>query len=64
MSNEKLNSVNAPLLDDYIFKRTFTKDNPNGILRDLLEAILNIKINNVQVLNTEIPKDLIDEKSK
>ena len=63
MSNEKLNSVNAPLLDDYIFKRTFTKDNPNGILRDLLEAILNIKINNVQVLNTEIPKDLIDEKA-
>ena len=63
MSNEKLNSVNAPLLDDYIFKRTFTRDNPNGILRDLLESILDIKIKNVQVLNAEIPKDLIDEKA-
>ena len=63
MSNEKLNSVNAPLLDDYIFKRTFTRDNPNGILRDLLESILDIKIKNVQVLNAEIPKDLIDEKT-
>ena len=49
----------APLLDDYIFKRTFTRDNPNGILRDFLEAVLNIQIRNVQVLNSEIPKDLI-----
>ena len=63
MGNEKLNSVNAPLLDDYIFKRTFTRDDPNGILRDLLESILDIKIKNVQVLNAEIPKDLIDEKA-
>lgn len=52
----------APLLDDYIFKRIFTRDNPNGILRDFLEAVLNIKIKNVQVLNTEIPKDLLEEK--
>ena len=63
MNNEKLNSDNAPLLDDYIFKRTFTRDDPNGILRDLLESILNIKIKNVQVLNIEIPKDLLDEKA-
>ena len=63
MNNEKLNSDNAPLLDDYIFKRTFTRDDPNGILRDLLESILNIKIKNVQVLNVEIPKDLLDEKA-
>lgn len=53
---------NAPLLDDYIFKRTFTRDNPNGILRDFLEAVLNIKIKNVQVLNSEMPKDTLDEK--
>ena len=46
---EELNRKNAPLLDDYIFKRTFTRDNPNGILRDLLESILKIKIKNVQV---------------
>ena len=60
MNNEKLNSDNAPLLDDYIFKRTFTRDDPNGILRDLLESILNIKIKNVQVLNIEIPTDVLE----
>ena len=60
---EELNRKNAPLLDDYIFKRTFTRDDPNGILRDLLESILKIKIKNVQVLNAEIPKDLLDEKA-
>ena len=59
---EELNRKNAPLLDDYIFKRTFTRDNPNGILRDLLESILKIKIKNVQVLNAEIPKDILDER--
>ena len=24
----------APLLDDYVFKRTFTRDDPNGIIRE------------------------------
>ena len=62
MSNIKLNTKNAPLLDDYIFKRTFTRDNPNGIRRDFLEAILNIKIRKVQVLNSEIPKDILKER--
>ena len=53
----------APLLDDYIFKRTFTRDNPNGILRDFLEAVLNIQIRNVQVLNSEVKKamELVEE---
>lgn len=63
MTNKLINRYEAPLLNDYIFKRTFTKDNPNGILRDLLEAVLNVKIKNVQVLNAEIPKDILDEKS-
>ena len=45
---------NAPLLDDYVFKRTFTRDDPNGILKDFLEAILKIKLKNVQVLNAEV----------
>ena len=53
---------NAPLLDDYVFKRTFTRDDPNGILKDFLEAILKIKLKNVQVLNAEIPKDILNEK--
>ena len=59
MSN---NNEDAPLLDDYVFKRTFTRDDPNGILRDFLEAILKIKLKNVQVLNAEIPKDILNEK--
>lgn len=63
MEEKILDRKNAPLLDDYIFKRTFTRDDPNGILRDLLEAILKIKIKNVQVLNSELPKDLLDEKA-
>ncbi len=62
MSNIKLNQHDAPLLNDYIFKRTFTRDDPNGILKDFLEAVLKIKIHNVQVLNAEIPKDLLDER--
>lgn len=44
MTNNLINRHEAPLLNDYIFKRTFTKDNPNGILRDLLEAVLKVKI--------------------
>ena len=63
MEEKTLNRKSAPLLDDYIFKRTFTRDDPNGILRDLLESILKIKIKNVLVLNSEIPKDLLDEKA-
>ena len=63
MEEKTLNRKSAPLLDDYIFKRTFTRDDPNGILRDLLESILKIKIRNVLVLNSEIPKDLLDEKT-
>ena len=63
MEEKTLNRKSAPLLDDYIFKRTFTRDDPNGILRDLLESILKIKIRNVIVLNSEIPKDLLDEKA-
>ena len=52
----------APLLDDYVFKRTFTRDDPNGILRDFLESVLKIKLRNVQVLNAKIPKDILDER--
>ena len=35
-----LDKKDAPLLDDYVFKRTFTRDDPNGILRDFLESVL------------------------
>ena len=32
MEKNKVNIKEAPLLDDYIFKRTFTNGSPNGIL--------------------------------
>ena len=52
-----------PLLNDYIFKRTFTKEGTTEILKDLLEAILEVKITNLEVRNSEIPKELIEEKA-
>ena len=45
-----------PLLNDYIFKHTFTKEGTTGILKDLLEAILEVKITNLEVRNSEMPK--------
>ena len=59
---DKNNLKQLPLLNDYIFKRTFTKDEDNGILKDFLEAILDEKITKVEVKNSEIPKDVLDEK--
>ncbi len=49
-----------PLLNDYIFKRTFIQEGTIGILKDLLEAILEVKITNLEVRNSEIPKELIE----
>ena len=58
----KNNKKKLPLLNDYIFKRTFTKDEDGRILKDFLEAILEEKITKVEVKNSEIPKDVFDEK--
>ncbi len=64
MKEEKRKVLNmkAPLLNDVIFKRTFTKEGTEPILRDFLEAILEKKITKVEVKNNEIPKERIDEK--
>lgn len=62
MTKRKLN-MEAPLLDDYIFKRTFTKEGTEPLLKDFLEAILEKKIQKIEVKNNEIPKDKIDEKA-
>ena len=50
------------LTNDYIFKKVFAKDENNGELKDLLEAILEIEIQKVEVKNPELPKDALDEK--
>ena len=50
------------LTNDYVFKKIFAKPENNIELKELLEAILNIKINKVEVKNTEISKNYQDEK--
>ena len=51
------------LRNDYVFKRTFTKEGSNGLLQDFLEAVLEEKITKVEVRNNEIPKELMEEKA-
>ena len=38
-----------PLTSDYVFKRVFAREENNSMLKDFLEAILNIHINKVEV---------------
>lgn len=51
-----------PLTSEYIFKKIFSKQENESILKDFLEAILERNILKVVVLNPEIPKDLLDSK--
>ncbi len=45
-----------PLTDDYVFKRVFTKDGQEDMLKDLLSAILNIEIKKIEIKNPEMTK--------
>ena len=58
-----MNEIKSPLLCDYIFKRTFLKDKTKGTLKDFLKAVLNVDITRVEVKNSEMPKDYINEKA-
>lgn len=60
---QQLTRESSPLLDDYIFKSTFTKEGHEDLLKDFLEGILNEKIINLRILNPEINKTYIEEKS-
>ena len=51
------------LSNDFIFKKIFAQDENNSELIDLLEAILDIKIEKVEVKNPELPKNAMDEKA-
>lgn len=62
-----MNTINKtverlPLTNDYVFKRVFAKEGNENILKDLLEAVLDIKIEKVEVQNPEIPKEAIEDK--
>ena len=52
-----------PLTNDYIFKKVFAKEGNEELLKDLLESILDIKIEKVEVKNPELPKDIYDRKA-
>ena len=60
---EDTKMIRLPLTSDYVFKRIFAREENNSMLKDFLEAILNIHINKVEVKNPELPKDLIDKKA-
>ena len=61
-TNEQTAIERLPLTNDYVFKRVFTKEGNESMLKDLLEAILEIKIEKVEVKNPEIPKETIQDK--
>lgn len=48
------------LTEDYIFKRVFGKKGNEDILKDLLESILEIKIE--EIIGAEIEKENIEDK--
>lgn len=58
----KQKKENLSLRNDYFFKRVFAKDGNESILKDFLEAILQIPIEKVEVKNPEIPKDVLNSK--
>jgi len=52
------------ITDDFVFKRVFTKDGNEHILKDFLEAVLDLEINTIEVKNTELTKDRKDGKTE
>ena len=59
---EDTNVTRLPLTSDYVFKRVFAREENNSMLKDFLEAILNIHINKVEVKNPELTPNMADEK--
>ena len=47
-----------PLTNDYVFKRVFAYEGNENVLKDFLEAILNIKINKIQIKNPDTKEKL------
>ena len=52
-----------PLTSDIVFKRVFSKEGNEDILKALLEAILEIPIQDVVVKNPELPRNLYESKA-
>ena len=59
---EDTKMIRLALTSDYVFKRIFAREENNSMLKDFLEAILNIHINKVEVKNPELTPNMADEK--
>ncbi|MCI9177913.1 MAG: Rpn family recombination-promoting nuclease/putative transposase [Clostridia bacterium] len=46
-----------PLTNDFVFKRVFTKDGNEDLLKDFLTAILDIEIKEIEIKNPEMTKE-------
>ena len=55
-------AIRLALTSDYVFKRIFAREENNSMLKDFLEAILNIHIDKVEVKNPELTPNMADEK--
>ena len=62
-TQEETKQMILPLTSDIVFKRVFSREGNEKILKDLLEAILEIKIKGVVVKNPELPRNLYDSKA-
>ncbi len=51
-----------PLTNDYVFKRVFTKDGQEDMLKDFLTGILNVQIDKIEIKNAELTKEHKDAK--
>lgn len=59
----KTTKKKLPLTSDIVFKRVFSREGNEDILKSLLEAILEIPIQDVVVKNPELPRNLYDSKA-
>lgn len=46
-----------PMTNDFVFKRVFTKDGHENLLKDFLSAILNLEIQEIEIKNPEMTKE-------
>jgi len=60
---ENKQTKKLPLTSDIVFKRVFSKEGNEDILKALLEAILEISIQKVVIKNPELPRNLYDSKA-
>ena len=51
------------ITNDYVFKRVFSYEGNEDVLKDFLEAILNIEIEKIEIKNPELIKTIKKEKT-